>query len=171
MCHVNPLTLLGVSEYSKRECIEISGIPTSVDHKELEPSVCKFLQHIGVDTEERIESCHYINRFNNRTILKFCRCKDCEKLMSLKSELNNLVSSDIGLSKAFHNEILCPQYKSLSNECKKLKNEKSDASTELTTLFYVRMALFYFVMKFSDEESQSKILSGNSADSCMLSLI
>ena len=55
MCHVNPLTLLGVSEYSKRECIEISGIPALVDHRELEPSVCKFLQHIGVDTEERIE--------------------------------------------------------------------------------------------------------------------
>ena len=100
--------LLGVSEYSKRECIEISSITTSVDHRELEPSVCKFLQHIGVDTEERIESCHYINRFNNRTILKFCRCKECEKLMSLKSELNNLVSSDIGLSKAFHNESFCP---------------------------------------------------------------
>ena len=100
--------LLGVSEYSKRECIEISSIPTSVDHRELEPSMCKFLQHIGVDSEERIESCHYINRFNNRTILKFCRCKDCEKLMSLKSELNNLVCSDIGLSKAFHNESFCP---------------------------------------------------------------
>ena len=100
--------LLGVSEYSKRECIEISSITTSVDHRELEPSVCKFLQHIGVDTEERIESCHYINRFNDRTILKLCSCNDCKKLMSLKSELNNLVSSDIGLSKAFHNESFCP---------------------------------------------------------------
>ena len=75
----------------QRECVEISGIPASVDHKELEPSVCKVPQHIGVDiTEERIEPYHHVNRSRVRTILIFSKRNDSEKVMRQKSELRNL---------------------------------------------------------------------------------
>ena len=70
------------TQYFQRECVEISGIPASVDHKELEPSVCKVPQHIGVDiTEERIESYHHVNRSRVRTILKFSKRNDSQKVM------------------------------------------------------------------------------------------
>ena len=79
------------AQYYRKECVEISGIPASVDHKELEPTVFKFLQHMGIDiTDERIESFHCTNKSSKKTILKFSRRKDCEKMISLKSELRNL---------------------------------------------------------------------------------
>ena len=59
------------AQYSRRECVKISGIPTSVDNKELEPTIWKVLQHIDIDiTEEKIESYHRINKSSDRTILK-----------------------------------------------------------------------------------------------------
>ena len=70
------------TQYFQRECVEISGIPASVDHKELEPSVCKVAQDTGVDiTEERIESYHHVNRSRVRTILKFSKRNDSQKVM------------------------------------------------------------------------------------------
>ena len=59
------------AQYSRRECVKISGIPTSVDNKELEPTIWKVLQHIDIDiTEGKIESYHRINKSSDRTILK-----------------------------------------------------------------------------------------------------
>ena len=67
-------------QYSRRECVEILGIPASVDHKEFEPTVCKILQHIDVDINEESESCHRGNKSSDRTILKFSRRKYCKKV-------------------------------------------------------------------------------------------
>ena len=40
------------AQYSQRECVEISEIVASVNHKELEPTACKVQQQIGVDIIE-----------------------------------------------------------------------------------------------------------------------
>ena len=108
-------------QYSRIERVKISGIPASVDQEELEPTVCKVLQHIGDHiTEERIESWDRVNKSSDGTILKFSRRK--EKVMRLKSELKNLEPIDTSFpegTKLFINESLCPYYKALWNECKK----------------------------------------------------
>ena len=44
------------AQCSGRECVEVMGLPSSIEDKELEPTVCRMLKNIGVEImEERIE--------------------------------------------------------------------------------------------------------------------
>ena len=62
-------------QYSRRECLEITGIPETVQNECLEEKVCKILKTIDIDIDTRqIEACHRIK--NNRTILKLSHRKD-----------------------------------------------------------------------------------------------
>ena len=108
------------AQYSQRECVEVD--------KHLEPTVCRVLQHIGVGiTGEGIEACHRLNKQSDRTIVKFSRRKDCEHVMRKKSELRKLKPSELDLpngTKLYINESLCPYYRGLWNQCKKLWNKQ-----------------------------------------------
>ena len=108
------------AQYSQRECVEVD--------KHLEPTVCRVLQHIGVGiTREGIEACHRLNKQSDRTIVKFSRRKDCEHVMRKKSELRKLKPSELDLpngTKLYINESLCPYYRGLWNQCKKLWNKQ-----------------------------------------------
>ena len=62
------------AQYSRRDFVEVVGLSSSIEDKEFEPTVCRILQHIGVDiTGERIEACHRLNKQSDRTIVKFVR--------------------------------------------------------------------------------------------------
>ena len=116
------------AQYSRHECVEVVGLPLSVEDKELEPTFCRMLQHIGVDImEERFEACHLLSKQSDRTIFKFQRRKDCEHAIRKKSELRKLKLSELDLpkgTKPYINESLCPYYRSLQNQCKKLWNKQ-----------------------------------------------
>ena len=57
------------AQYSRHECVEVVGLSLSVEDKELEPTFCRMLQHIGVDiTEERFEACHRLNMSCHRYV-------------------------------------------------------------------------------------------------------
>ena len=62
------------AQYSRRECVEVVGLPSIIEDKDLEPTVCRVLQHIGVG----------ITGESDRTIIKFSRRKDCENVMRKK---------------------------------------------------------------------------------------
>ena len=50
------------AQYSRRECVEVVGLPSSID-RDLEPTVCRVLQHFGVGiTGEGIEAYHRLNK-------------------------------------------------------------------------------------------------------------
>ena len=58
--------------YSWRERVEIIGMSNWIVHSVLEKTVCKLLQHIGVDIfEEKLESYHFLNKKSDQTIVKF----------------------------------------------------------------------------------------------------
>ena len=58
-------------QYSRRECLEITGIPSSVSDKDLEEIVCKVITKAGVDlTADDIEDCHRVGS-KGQTITKF----------------------------------------------------------------------------------------------------
>ena len=60
-------------QYSRRECLEVSGISTSRKHDELEDKVRLRLSKIDVNvTTENIEACHQIGK-NGTTIVKFSK--------------------------------------------------------------------------------------------------
>ena len=47
------------AQYSMRECLEVVGIPSSVNIKDLEGKVCTFFKRIGVAVKpDDIEACH-----------------------------------------------------------------------------------------------------------------
>ena len=68
-----------------RECVEVVGLPSSIEDKDVEPTLCRVLQHIGVGiTGEGIEACHRLNKQCDKTSVKFSRRKDCEHVMRKK---------------------------------------------------------------------------------------
>ena len=76
-------------QYSRRECLELVGIPSTIEDNNLENSVCKILNKIEVEcTGEDIEACHRIR--NNRTIVKFCKRKKANEILRKKSKLKSL---------------------------------------------------------------------------------
>ena len=115
-------------QYSLRECVEVVGLLSSIKDKELEPTVCRMLQHIGVDlTWERIEACHRLNKQSDRTIVRFSRRKDCEHVIRKQNELRKLKPSELDLpngTKLSINESFCLYYRDLWNQCKTLWNKQ-----------------------------------------------
>ena len=111
------------AQYSRRECVEVIGIPKTVESKDLEHIICKAFNSVGFDIkEDRIEACHRLTK-SDRIIVKFSRRKDCQNLMRIKKGLKDLNPTNLNFpegTKIHVNDILCPYYKGLWNECKKL---------------------------------------------------
>ena len=73
------------AQYSQRKFVEVMGLPLLIEDKKVEPTVCRVLQHIGVDiTGESIEGCHRLIKQSGRAIVKFSRRKDCQHVMRKK---------------------------------------------------------------------------------------
>ena len=108
--------------------MKVVGIPSSVEHDQLEPIVCRILHHIGVNISgDKIEACHQLGKNSERTIVKFSRRKDCEHTMRAKNDLKDLDATDLDLpagTKLYINGSLCPYYRRLWNEANKLWNKK-----------------------------------------------
>ena len=121
-------------QYSRRECLEISGIPESVSDNSLEDKIQGVLRGIDVEFDAKnIESCHRLKGKGSkgRVILKLSRRKDAEEVKLNKKKLKNIDHKKIELSfgtTIFINESLCGYYKLLWSKCKKLFLEKKIAS-------------------------------------------
>ena len=74
-------------QYSRRECLEISGIPESISDYALEDKIQGVLRGIDVKVDtENIESCHRLKGKGSKgkVILKLSKRKDAEKIKSNK---------------------------------------------------------------------------------------
>ena len=116
------------AQYSRRECAEVMGIPSSVEHDQLEPILCRILHHIGVNISgDKIEACHQLDENSEKTIVKFSSRKDCEHKVGAKKDLKDLATTDLDLparTKLYINDSLCLYYRVLWNEIKKLWSKK-----------------------------------------------
>lgn len=122
-------------QYSRRECLEIAGIP-EVDDSTLtsysfngstnlngEDKVCDLLSNIGVkiDPNSDIQACHRIK--NRKIIVKFSNRKTVHQIFVNKKKLKTLDSSDLKFKpsgKIFINESLCPHFRKLLGRCIRL---------------------------------------------------
>ena len=116
------------AQYSRRDTIEVTGIPSSIRDKDLEDKVCNVFGEIGVNVNERdIEICYRL-REKDKTIVKFVNRKDCTNILKVKKDLKHLDPTKLSFSegtKIFINESLCPYYRGIWNKCKKLRaNQK-----------------------------------------------
>ena len=87
------------AQYSRRECVEVVGIPSSVEHDQLEFTVCKFMYNIGVNIsgDQKIEAFHRLGKNSDRIIVKFASKRDCECTMRVKKDLKDLDATDLDL--------------------------------------------------------------------------
>ena len=71
-----------LEQHSRRECLDFSGIPSSVAPKDLESFVLCLLQEIGVDMgKSQIVACHRLGK-TDRPIVKLLNRKDAENVFS-----------------------------------------------------------------------------------------
>ena len=76
-----------LEQYTRRECLDFSGIPNSVAPKDLENFILPLLQEIGINLDKsRIIACHRLEN-TDATIVKFLNRKDAENVYSNKKKL------------------------------------------------------------------------------------
>ena len=123
-------------QYSRRECLELAGVPGSASDDDLEEKVLKVFEGIlkvGCPVEgNNIQACHRIskkknNRIIERIIVKFSRRKDCQDVLNWKKELRKLDMKEIGFPEGnpiFVNQSLCTYYRVLWSKAKRLHSLK-----------------------------------------------
>ena len=111
------------AQYSRRECLEVTGIPRHLSNKNLESKVLEVFSKVGCEILSRnIEACHCLTN-NNRVIVKFLRRKDCDQVVSAKRELRKVKLEDIsvrGSNSIFINPSFCLYYRMLWSKSKRL---------------------------------------------------
>ena len=116
-----------MEQYSRRECLEFTGISESVQQNDLEDKVRTILTKIDVNvSSENIEACHRIGK-NGKTLVKFSRRKDIGQIFHKKSllkEIDPLTLNFPASTKIYINESLCPSNRHLWFLCKKLWQSK-----------------------------------------------
>ena len=122
-CHAN-------EQYSRRECLEILGIPAEVGDKDIEKKVLEVLDAIGspVNTD-LVEDCHRIpsKGFSKKVILKLSHRKDSRRVLLNKTKSKQLKPESLNLPdgvKICINKSLCPYYKKLWTKLRKLWDTK-----------------------------------------------
>ena len=99
------------AQYSRRECLELVGVPRSVSDGDLEEKVLKIFEKVGCPIEG-----------NN---------KDCQNILNAKKELRKLDMKEIGFPEdnpIFVNQSLCTYYRVLWSKAKRLHSLKRISS-------------------------------------------
>ena len=118
-------------QYSRRECLVISGIPDSIPNNNLEETVLKIFNETGVTVNSRdVEACHRLNQKANpkKVIIKLSKTKDVARVMNNEKKLKSMKPQNIGLPsgcKVYINESLCKYYKYVWWKCKLLQTRGS----------------------------------------------
>ena len=116
------------SQYSRHECLELTGIPKTSDNKTLESTVLKIFEKVEVNVDPfNVEDCHCVSSKNGpkRVIGKVSKRKDASKIRSSKRKLKALNLTSIGVSNPVYiSDSLCTYYKMLWRKCKSLRMNK-----------------------------------------------
>ena len=86
-CHEN-------EQYLRRECLEMSGIPGSLNENALEETVLNLISIINVPVDlSNVEDCHRLKSTNNapyKVIVKLSKRKDVYRVLKANSRLKNV---------------------------------------------------------------------------------
>ena len=79
-------------KYTRRNNLEIHGIPVDVKDEQLEQKIIDIFSHLNISiSKPDIEDCHRLNKSN--TIVRFVNCKVCKDALEKKFEVNRLVDN------------------------------------------------------------------------------
>ena len=112
------------SQYPRRECLEITGIPDKTDQKDLENTALKIFRKL--DVEINSSNCHWLPRKGpKREIIKFSKRKDAKRIRYCKKNLKGMDLTSLGIfSPVSIDDSLCQYYNMLWRKCKKLLTNK-----------------------------------------------
>jgi len=114
-----------LDQYSRRECLEIKGVPENVKHEDLRSILNPLFGKLGADTssDDSIQACHRLSRRTSDIIVKFTQRDTRNKVLMNRKSLKTInmaelcnadeVPYDLSGIKIFINENLCPYYKRL----------------------------------------------------------
>ena len=107
---------------STRECLELSGLPESIENSELKDTVLQLFKKLAVEIDSNIEDCHWLpSKGPKRVIVEFSKRKGANRVWKVKKNLKGIDLSSTGIkSPVYINESLCKYYKMLWRKCKKL---------------------------------------------------
>ena len=102
------------AQYSRRECLDVVGIPTSIPNDLLEANISKVFDKLGLHVEGKdIQACHHL-KDNDRAIIKLSKRKDSIQVLSTKKDLRSLDPTKLDFhesTRIFINESLCAYYR------------------------------------------------------------
>ena len=112
------------AQYSRRECLDIIGIPSEVEPDVLEEKVVNIFEKLGCNIpSNHIEACHRVSKKSATVIVKFSRRKDCQQVLAVKKDPCKIKMEDVdlpGQNKLFINKNLCLYYKVIWSKSKML---------------------------------------------------
>ena len=159
-CHEN-------QQYSRKECLEISGIPSSNEDSALQDPVLKLFSKVDVLIDpSNVEDCHRLKSSNNapqKFIIKLSKRKDVYHVLKAKSSFKNADVTKNGIppnTAIFVNQSLCRYYKFLWSKCKILWLNKIIESF-LASKGLCRIRLIDNSVKLSDIEHLKSLFPGH----------
>ena len=160
------------SQYSRRKCLEISGISDKTDQDNLEGTAMNILRKFDVETDSsNIEDYHWLpSKEPKRVIIKFLKGKDPNRIRRCKKNLKRMDLISLGISSPlFIKGSLCQYYKVLRQKCKRLSTNKftdsfwvSDGSIRLRVDDKDRPCIITHISDLED------LLVGENRQSCPL---
>ena len=110
------------TQYSRKECLELVGLPHQVDDNQLKSTInfreSWFQIHPGF-----IAECHRLGKNNDSVIIKFSCMNDCKQVLLVKKVLNDISMGELDLARCteiFIKQSLCPYYRILLSKGKRL---------------------------------------------------
>ena len=84
------------AQYSRRECLDIIGIPREVEADVLEEKVVNVFEKLGRSIpSNRIGACHRVSKNRRIVIVKFSRRIGCQQVLAVKKDLLQIKMEDL----------------------------------------------------------------------------
>ena len=113
---------LSNSQYSRREYLEVTGIPDSTELKDLEQTVLKLFEKLDLMVDSaNVADCHWIKTINSskKVLIKLSKRKNAAKIRSSNKELKGMDLLSLGTrDEVCINNSSCKYYKLLRKKCK-----------------------------------------------------
>ena len=118
-----------LEQYTRRNNIEIQGIPSSVHDNLLEDKVIDIFSQLNITiSKSDIEDCHRLGKANPKnTIVRFVNRKFCNIALEKKKQLMSLNKTELGFKPdvaLYISENLTPLNQRLAWQCRELKRAR-----------------------------------------------
>ena len=88
-----------LGKYSRSETLEIVRLPKSLTNDEAEKKVCQIFGSLDFNVDKEDLNVFHWLKDKEPVIVKFCRKKECEKVLKVKNDLQKLDATNLDLPK------------------------------------------------------------------------